>query len=301
MRILALSGGEHSCGIAYLEDGKPIFAFEEERFNRIRTYKDYFNNIFRYPYQSGQNVWYNKNFDWNKIDYLTTNFPLKISKNIWEGIGLGPFPKEKWIHINHHEAHCNLAYYCSGFKKDTLVISIDGAGEYDWARCYVGKKGNLELIQQHSLNTKSLGHYYCMLTELLGFKRLKDEGKIVGLSSHGEYVDWIYESFNECVTISKTGQTDLDHPMGDVGNTRKIYEDFYKLFVNNNPLLCDGPHSFKPEDLAYNGQLVFEKKVLQLIDYYHNKYPKAKNIALAGGVFANVKLNKKINELKWVN
>jgi predicted NodU family carbamoyl transferase len=34
----------------------------------------------------------------------------------------------------------------------------------------------------------SIGMYYCALTELLGFKRLKDEGKIVGLAGHGEYI-----------------------------------------------------------------------------------------------------------------
>ena len=302
MKILALSGGEHSCGLAYLENGKPIFAFEEERFNRIRTYKDFFNGLFRYPWLSGKNVWYNKNFNWEELDYIVTNFPEEVSKNIWEGIGLGPFPTEKWIRINHHEAHCNLAYYCSGFEEDTLVISIDGAGDIDWGKCYLGRSGNLQLVKQHSLSTKSLGHFYCMLTELLGFKRLKDEGKIVGLSSHGEYVDWIYEAFNESITISpSTNDTDLDHPIKTIENTRKLYEDFYRLFVEKNPLLSEGPHSYRPEDLAYNGQLVFEEKVLQLINFYHLQYPDVKKIALAGGVFANVKLNKKINELKWVD
>ena len=302
MKILALSGGEHSCGIAYLENGKPQFAFEEERFNRIKSYTDYYNNIFRYPWQCGQNVWYQKDWDWNDIDYIVTFFGEKVSEEIWDGIGLGPFPKEKWIQVNHHQAHCNLAYYCSNFTEQTLVISIDGAGEIDWGRCYLGDDGDLTLINQHSLNTKSLGHYYCMLTELLGFKRLKDEGKIVGLSSHGKYVGWIYEAFNECITVSNlSGFTDKDYAIESELNTRKIYEDFYKLFVDKNPLLCDGSHSYKPEDLAYNGQLVFEEKVLQLIDFYHLTFPNIKNIALAGGVFANVKLNKKINELKWVD
>jgi predicted NodU family carbamoyl transferase len=41
MKILGITGGSHSCGLAYIENGKPIFAFEEERFNRIRTYKDF--------------------------------------------------------------------------------------------------------------------------------------------------------------------------------------------------------------------------------------------------------------------
>ena len=302
MKILALTGGMHSCGLAYLKDGKPIFAFEEERFNRIRSYQDYFDNLFRYPWRCGQNVWYEEDWDWDNLDYIVTTFPLKVSKEIWEGVGLGPFPEEKWIRVNHHEAHCNLSYYCSGFQEDALVISVDGAGDEDWGRCYYGKDGDLELVKQYSLNTKSLGHYYCMLTELLGFKRLKDEGKIVGLSSHGEYVDWIYKAFNECIIVDpSSNNTDAEHPLGTIGNSRQIYEDFYKLFVDKNPLLADGPHSYKPEDLAYNGQLVFEEKMLELINWSHNNYPWVKKLTLAGGVFANVKLNKKINELEWVD
>ena len=70
MKILGISGGMHSCGLAYLKDGKPIFAFEEERFNRIRTYKDFYEMFFRYPYESGQNVWFDKDFDWEDLDYM---------------------------------------------------------------------------------------------------------------------------------------------------------------------------------------------------------------------------------------
>ena len=36
---------------------------------------------------------------------------------MWYGIDLGPFPKEKFIKVDHHEAHCNLAYFCSGFEE----------------------------------------------------------------------------------------------------------------------------------------------------------------------------------------
>jgi hypothetical protein len=55
------------------------------------------------------------------------------------------------------------------------------------------------------------------------------------------------------------------------------------------------------EDLAYNGQIVFEEKIIQLLTNLHNRYPNVKKIALAGGVFANVKLNKRINEQYWVD
>ena len=55
------------------------------------------------------------------------------------------------------------------------------------------------------------------------------------------------------------------------------------------------------KDIAYTGQFILEEKVLEILEQLHLKYPSAKNIALAGGVFANVKLNKKINDLEWVD
>ena len=213
MKILGISGGMHSCGLAYLKDGKPIFAFEEERFNRIRTYKDFYDMYFRYPYESGQNVWYDKDFDWDELDYITSHYSAKVTEEIWDGIGLGPFPKEKFIKTNHHRAHCSLAYYCSGFEEDTLVISMDAMGEKYSARYFIGSNGDLEDIGNIDTKHKSLGHYYAMLTEFLGFKRLKDEGKVVGTASHGGFSKDFYNVFNECIKIEDI-KTDRDYGMG---------------------------------------------------------------------------------------
>ena len=300
MKILGISGGEHSCGLAYLDNGKPIFAFEEERHNRIKTYKDFEKKLFRSPYECGQNVPYNEGFDWNEIDYITSHFDEDITSIQWYNIGLGPFPQEKFIKVDHHEAHCNLAYYCSGFKESTLVISLDGGGGEHYGKYYLGENGNLEYIGGINMNKKSLGQYYCMLTEFLGWKRLKDEGKVVGLASHGKFVQWIYNVFNECITV--TGHTtDNDyHKNEQPGNRYKLFKDFYTLFNDKNPNYMNGPHGYLREDIAFNGQLVFEEKILQIISSLKKEYPQVKKIALSGGVFANVKLNKKINELKWV-
>ena len=293
MKILGITGGSHSCGLAYTENGKPIFAFEEERFNRIRTYKDFYNNFFRYPYDSGQNTQRFKNFDWNQIDFITSFFDQSTVESMWYGIDLGPFPSEKFIKVDHHEAHCNLAYFCSGFEEDTLVLSIDASGENHSSRFYVGSNGKLDYIDGIDTTLKSLGHYYAMLTEFLGFRRLKDEGKVVGRASHGEYNERIYNIFDKCITIEGF-RTDKDN-----GETllAGVYEDFYNLWFKEF-----GSSYWKnlTDDIAFNGQLVFEEKVLQLINNIKDKYPNIKKIAAAGGVFANVKLNKRINDLPWV-
>jgi predicted NodU family carbamoyl transferase len=73
---------------------------------------------------------------------------------------------------------------------------MDAMGEKYSARYFIGSNGNLEDIGNIDIDHKSLGHYYAMLTEFLGFKRLKDEGKVVGTASHGHYFDAAYEVFD---------------------------------------------------------------------------------------------------------
>ena len=43
--------------------------------------------------------------------------------------------------------------------------------------------------------------------------------------------------------------------------------------------------------------MLFENKVIELLKNLHTKAPHTRKLALSGGIFANVKLNKKINEL----
>ena len=293
IKILGIQGGSHSCGLAGVEDGKILFSFEEERFNRIRTYKDFHDDWFRYPLLSKNNL-YKVNFDYTQVDYITGFQNSDIIKTMWESMNMGPFPEHKYRKINHHEAHCTLAYYCSGFKDDALVISIDASGETHSNKVYLGSKGDLTYIDGIDLSYKSLGHYYAMLTEFLGFKRLKDEGKVVGIASHGNFIKEIYDVFNECIVIDgiKTDKDNSNIPSGGV------YEDFYNIWFKK--FGSEFTANLK-NDIAYNGQLVFEEKIIEIFNNLHKKHPNIKKVALAGGVFANVKLNKKINELEWVD
>ena len=103
MKILGMTGGEHSCGLSVTYDGKPILALEEERHSRTKAYNDLYNNIYRYPWESGQNVWFIKDWDWLDLDYITSPETPEVFEKIWAGIGLGPFPREKYIKVNNHQ------------------------------------------------------------------------------------------------------------------------------------------------------------------------------------------------------
>jgi carbamoyltransferase len=294
MRILGLSAGSHSCGISLIENGKIIFSLEEERHTRVKVYKDFYSNYFRYPQQSIIEAIDKFNLDTNSIDYITSYYPKHEVKMFWESMNLGVFPEQKFIFVDHHDSHAATAYYMSGFDEDTLVVTMDASGGQYSAKYFIGSEGHLEYINGLDLTRKSFGHYYAMLTEFLGFKRLKDEGKVVGMAAHGRHDTILYQAFNECIKIEGI-HTDKDQSDVLLG---QVYVDFYTNYYKK---LGSKVFFGTKADLAYTGQLVFEEKILQVFNNLHNMYPNVKKVAVAGGVFANVKLNKRINELYWVD
>ena len=300
MKVLGITGGTHSCGLSLVEDGKIIFAFEEERFTRVRTYKDFYADFHRFPLESLATAKLKYGEHLKDIDYIAGFLSKeRFADEMMKKIGLRDITDAPYIETSHHEGHCNLAYYLSGFTEDTLTVSIDASGSNHSAKYYIGSKGDLHYIGGITLDRKSLGHFYSMLTEFLGFKRLKDEGKVVGMAAHGGFDDGLYEVFNKSITIDGF-TTDLDNPEGEGVVLGKVYQDFYRNFFEEV-----GSKFFRDPDfqnkIAYTGQLVFEEKILSIFNHLHTLFPHVRKVAVAGGVFANVKLNKRINELDWVS
>lgn len=311
MNIISFGYGQHSCGVSVLKDGVPVYCYEEERFVRIKTSTDFKNEIFRYPLLSISELVYKNHIDINNFDaYLVADtdfFDIRISElkscinNVVSAKGDGSvfdsnnFDK-KLIKYEHHDSHCALAYYTSGFVDDKcLIISMDGLGNGYSGKYYVGYNGKMEYIDGLNLSRNSLGLYYAMLTEFLGFQRLKDEGKVVGMSSHGQYDKVLYNIFKKAIGEVEgvyTGKSVLDN---DCGVFHKFYDEFFKAYGSE---FYKTPK--KLNDIAYNGQLVFEDTVCEIIENLHKMYPEYTKICCSGGIFANVKLNKRIRELNWV-
>mgnify|MGYP003345569543 CR=1 FL=1 len=293
-KILGFIAGAHSCGAAYVKNGEVIAVIEEERLTRIKPHTDFENSFERYPINSVNCLRdrYGVNFD--EIDYFTSFFPPDTGIEIFRAAFLYQIPKEKYIHIDHHEAHCILSYYTSGFSDDTLVFCADASGGVNGhsSRTYLGTRGRLEYLDGITTKRKSLGHFYAALTEFLGYKRLKDEGKIVGLSGHGNLWHNLYEAWSKVIKIEGC-QTDADNHHIEAGG---VYLDLFTKFYE-----VVGSKYWKwksaVEDIAFTGQTVFEEKVVELIRNLHQRVPHTRKLALSGGIFANVKLNKKINEM----
>jgi len=297
--ILGVIAGHHSCGLAYIEKGNLKVILEEERLTRIKPYKDFEEGWYRYPLMSLHELISTHNVDLNKVDYFTSFIDYENVKNIFKSTIDFDLPFEKYIKIEHHDSHINSAYFISGFLDETLAVAIDGAGEQYSAKYYLGKEGELEYIDGIKLDRDSLGLFYAAITELIEFKRLKDEGKVVGRAGHGVLLPDLYDAFNEVIKIEGL-QTELsDYWNKDDLSGGNVFKKTFNAFYNYM-----GSKYWKYPDsisnIAYTGQKVFEEKVITLLNNLHNLYPQSKKLVLAGGIFANVKLNKLINELPWV-
>ncbi len=182
--------------------------------------------------------------------------------------------------IDHHLCHAASAYFTAGFRQAT-VITQDGAGDGRCSRVYAVKDGKFRQLQQLD-SYDSVGNYYSYVTHLCGFKAHKHEGKITGLAAYGQprYLD-ILKCF-----VSYDG--------AEIRNIGKCF-DHSAIEKLGNAL----PKDFSHEDLSASVQALLEESVSAFCDHWVRKSGIA-NVALAGGVFANVKLNQRIHELDSV-
>ena len=182
--------------------------------------------------------------------------------------------------IDHHFAHACSAYFTAGVDEAT-VITMDGAGDNSSSHVYHVKNGKFhKLWNVDSFN--SIGNYYGYITHICGFNAHKHEGKITGLAAYGKpiYTD-ILKRF-------------IDFEDGSIVNKGQV---FYWAAVKAIERAL--PRSFKREDLAASMQQVLEDVGSAYIRYWVERTG-CPDLALAGGVFANVKLNQRIHEINEV-
>ena len=297
LKILGIIGGAHSCGLAYFDHGELVCVLEEERLVRIKPYVDFEQDFCRFPTQSLNCLINDYNVDLQYVDYFTSFLGYHECIAIFKDCLGFDLPLEKFIKVDHHHSHCAASYFFSGFKEDTLVFCADASGGNGYSsKTYIGSNGRLNYVGGIPLTRKSLGHFYASLTEILGFKRLKDEGKVVGLSGHGFIWHDLYNAWNEVINIENV-QTDFDlHNIESGGVHSLLHSKFFDL-VGSKFWRADNTI----KNMAATGQYLFEQKLLELLNNIHEKRPDIRKLALSGGIFANVKLNKRINELDWVD
>ncbi len=164
---------------------------------------------------------------------------------------------------------------------------MDGQG--DWGVHHTSgifRDGRYEREHTSDDDGTSAGMFYALITELLGFRPMRHEGKVVGLAAMGD-PQLLYKDFHAALRLSADGLTLASEFVGDQAEARRL----------NHLKAAIAGHS--RENISAAAQLVLEDVALDLVRNYLKKTG-LKRLALNGGVFANVKLNQRIAMLPEV-
>lgn len=183
--------------------------------------------------------------------------------------------------VDHHFCHAVSAYFTSGMP-DALALTLDGGGDGKSGRIYAVRDGVFEHLNSSSAYN-SLGNFYAYVTHLCGFMAHRHEGKITGLAAYGEplYLALLEEFVQERDGgLFNTGGVVFDGAVAELG--RRL------------------PTDWKREDLACSIQLHFERLIARHVGHWA-EVAGLRDVAVAGGVFANVRVNQVVHELPSVD
>ncbi len=190
--------------------------------------------------------------------------------------------------FDHHASHALAAAYYSGFA-DCAVITMDGNGDWNISHTSgLWRDGRYE--RQHVTDAfgASAGVFYGHITELLGFRVMRHEGKVVGLAAMGDPKP-LHDAFSQAFRVSADGTRFDSAFVGQPQAEGRRYA-FLKEAIKG--------HS--RENVSAAAQRVLEEVTVDMVQKYLAKTG-MRRVALNGGVFANVKLNQRIAALPEVD
>jgi len=192
--------------------------------------------------------------------------------------------------VEHHKAHAASSFLTSPWKKAS-IITIDGMGDYCIGGLVgIGERNELRILRRTN-GFFSPGIFYMIVTSYLGFKPGRHEGKITGLAAYGDPKP-AYPAMKKLVSYNKRTMDFHSVAIPSSLNRFSLTKDeFYAL--ESFRKLWDG---FSREEIASAAQKRLEDVMLPFVRDVIRQTGISR-LTVAGGVFANVKLNKLILEL----
>ena len=184
--------------------------------------------------------------------------------------------------VNHHLCHALPSLFFTDWN-DALLYTADGSGDNVNYSHRVFKDSAIECLfgddrwLRRPYRHESVARCYKYVTQALGFKPLHHEGKVTGLAAFGRPI--LREEFLKSFRVGTEGVIEAD--FADETSLREHYTR-----------LCRG-HS--REDCAASIQAFAEDMILASVRRLLER-TKVRRLGLAGGLFANVKLNQRLAE-----
>jgi len=327
MLILGLNMFHADASAALVQDGEVVFAIAEERLNRIKHYAGFPSLAIKACLDFAgakitdvDHVAIGQDSDANraeKVKYALANparilnfirlrqrkQPMRDVRSLLaKALDVDPdVLRFRQHHLEHHIAHIASAYYCSPWEK-AAGFSYDGSGDFVstmMARC----EGNhIEVVDRVFL-PDSLGSFYTMICEFIGYQQYGDEGKVMGLASYGK--DTFCKPLGDVIGLRKGSfNLDLDFfkALGSNQGMQVLPDGTVQLARHFSPAMVKTfgtprePHTEitqREMDLAYAMQSRFEDAFFHLLNQLHRRVP-CEDLAMAGGCALNSVANGKL-------
>jgi carbamoyltransferase len=327
MLILGLNMFHADASAAIVQDGEVKFAIAEERLNRVKHFAGFpalaihaCLDAVGARISDIDHVAVGQDTDANlaeKVRYAIAN-PAKLLNFIRlrrrkqemrdlrllisRALDCGPeMLRFREHHLEHHIAHIASAYYCSPWEK-AAGFSYDGSGDFVSTMMARGEGNQIEVLDRVFL-PHSLGSFYTMICEFIGYNKYGDEGKVMGLAPYGK--DTYCGQLRELLMARNDGfELDLDFfqpfgsnegmqikPDGTVTLARHFSRNMVEMF--GPPRDPSSDITQREMDLAHGMQHCFEEVFFHLLHELHKKLP-VENLAMAGGCALNSVANGKL-------
>lgn len=183
---------------------------------------------------------------------------------------------------NHHRAHALSALFYTDWS-DALIYTADALGDNVQYSARLLKNGTLSCLfggEDKLLcapEYDSVARAYAYATEAIGFRSFRHEGKLTGLAAYGKPV--IADPMKALFSIDGQGKI-----CGHFPSNKALRRIIFRLAKDQDKA-----------DVAASVQQMLEDLVLDSIERILAKHPVTR-LGLAGGVFANVRLNALLKE-----
>lgn len=296
MRNLLLTLGHNSSAIL-IEDNKVVWGYETERVTGVKSDSRFPAAVLQHTNCKTPDMVY--------VTHWAPNGSLSgMSAKHWDAAVFDGVPLRTLnFDCTHHDTHIAAAICYAGddftTRPNTYGLVIDGFGTLgEHLSVYKLSGRKYELVRRvHGYNT-SLGLWYQYATAFMGMKMHEDEYKLLGYETRvpDDLVDRL--SVDAQVQAAKM-LDDMNHSIYgskfDPAYNLTALAAIKDSIFSHLSLVCSDyriQDPFKPESraiLAFYVQAVLEEVVLTIV-----RGLPASNLLMSGGVFYNVKLNKRI-------
>ncbi len=201
---------------------------------------------------------------------------------------------------DHHLSHMLSGFHYSPFE-EAIVISCDAFGDFVSLKTGIGRGHTIEPLSEIEF-PHSVGLFYTMVSQFLGFSDYGDESKVMGLSTFGypEYTDRLRTIISRDEGQLRLNLKYFSEEAGVDTAWSEATPDITQLYNENLEHLLGSQRGSQEEitaqhqNIASSMQQLTEEIIFSIIDELYTEYL-IPNVVFTGGLAYNSLLNGRIS------